>query len=43
MNEVLIFNNPAFGNVRVTKQDGKVWFVASDVCGILGIGLTGHT
>lgn len=34
-----IFNNPAFGNVRVIlhEADGEPWFVAKDVCRVLNI------
>src|SRR5574344_358876 len=37
MNEVTIFENKSFGNVRVVEQGGEPWFVAKDVCEILGI------
>ena len=32
MNELKIFENPAFGQVRTTERDGEIWFVAADVC-----------
>lgn len=36
MNELQIFNNKAFGSVRVIEQDGEPWLVASDVAKALG-------
>lgn len=38
MNELQIFSNPAFGEIRVTDQNGEPWFVAADVCRALDIG-----
>lgn len=35
-NELQIFNNSEFGNVRVTEIDGEPWFVGKDVAEILG-------
>ena len=35
-NEVKIFNNEVFGNVRATVIDDKVWFVGKDVAEALG-------
>lgn len=40
MNELKIFTNSTFGNVRVIKQNGEPWFVAKDVCDCLGLGDT---
>ena len=37
MNELQIFNNEEFGQVRVIEKDGQPWFVAKDVCDILEI------
>lgn len=37
MNELQIFNNQEFGQVRVINKSGEPWFVAKDVCGILEI------
>lgn len=37
MNQLQIFNNPAFGNVRAVMVDDDPWFVAKDVCICLGI------
>ena len=36
MNELKIFENPAFGKVRVVEQGGEPWFVAKDVCDTFG-------
>lgn len=38
MNELQIFNNEEFGEVRTIEIDGEPWFVASDVCRALEIG-----
>lgn len=32
MNELKIFENPQFGEIRVIEQGGEPWFVAADVC-----------
>ena len=37
MNEIQIFNNNNFGNLRVIVKDGKVWFCLSDACKALEI------
>ena len=37
MPELEIFKNEEFGEIRVTAIDGEPWFVAKDVCDILGI------
>nr|DAS19663.1 MAG TPA: repressor domain protein [Caudoviricetes sp.] len=37
MNELQIFKNNTFGNVRVLEQNGEPWFVAKDVCECLDI------
>lgn len=37
MNELKIFNNPDFGEVRTLNIDGEPWFVAVDVCKALEI------
>lgn len=37
MNELQIFKNNTFGNVRVLEQGGEPWFVAKDVCECLAI------
>lgn len=36
MNNLQIFNNKEFGQVRVLEKDGQPWFVAKDVAEILG-------
>ena len=36
MNEITIFNNPEFGDVRTIMIDGEPWFVGKDVAGSLG-------
>lgn len=36
MNELMLFNNPEFGNIRSTEQDGEPWFVGKDVAEALG-------
>lgn len=36
MNEMQIFENSEFGQVRTIMQEGEPWFVASDVCRVLG-------
>lgn len=37
MNELQIFNNAMFGNVRIFLEDNEPWFVAKDVCECLAI------
>lgn len=37
MNELQIFQNNVFGQVRVVEQNGEPWFVAKDVCECLEI------
>lgn len=36
MNEIQIFNNPEFGNIRTVLIDGEPWIVAKDVSEALG-------
>lgn len=36
MNELKIFNNEEFGQIRAIEQDGEPWFVGKDVTDILG-------
>jgi len=36
MNEIKLFENPEFGQVRVLEQDGEPWFVGKDVANMLG-------
>lgn len=37
MNDILIFENPEFGQVRTVSKNGEPWFVAVDVCRALEI------
>lgn len=36
MNEMIIFNNPEFGNIRMMDEDGSVLFCGNDVAKALG-------
>lgn len=38
MNELKIFNNPDFGDIRTMLIDGEPWFVGKDVAASLGYG-----
>ncbi len=38
MNELQIFKNEEFGEVRTVIMDNEPWFVAADVCRALGVG-----
>lgn len=40
MNELQIFENPQFGEIRAVEKDGEPWFVAADVCKALELGET---
>lgn len=40
MNELQIFDNPKFGQVRTILRNREIWFVAKDVAGILGYAKT---
>lgn len=40
MNEILIFSNPEFGEVRTTTINNEPWFVGKDVAQVLGYGDT---
>lgn len=37
MNEIQVFNNPEFGDVRTVLIDNEPWFVAVDVCSVLDL------
>ncbi|MFR9506140.1 MAG: Bro-N domain-containing protein [Rikenellaceae bacterium] len=37
MGRVAILSHPAFGEVRSVVANGKSWFVAKDVCSVLGL------
>ena len=36
MNDLQVFENPDFGQVRTVTKDGEPWFVAKDVCKAFG-------
>lgn len=36
MNDIQIFNNPEFGQIRTIDHDGEPWFVGKDVAAALG-------
>lgn len=36
MNDIQIFNNPEFGEIRTVMIDGEPWFAGKDVCKSLG-------
>lgn len=36
MQELKIFENPAFGQVRIVEREGEPWFVGKDVAAALG-------
>ena len=36
MNDIQVFNNPVFGNVRTVEIGGEAWLVGKDVAEILG-------
>lgn len=38
MNEIKVFENKQFGQVRSIVKDGEPWFVAADVCRALDVG-----
>lgn len=40
MEDLQVFNNISFGQVRVQELDNELWFVAKDVCECLGLGDT---
>ena len=42
MHELTVFENEAFGDVRVLDRDGEPWFVAKDVCSCLELGNVGQ-
>ena len=41
-NALTTFNHPQFGSIRMITKDNDPWFVARDVCDILGISNTGN-
>ena len=36
MNNLQVFKNNTFGNLRVVQKDNQTWFVGKDVADILG-------
>lgn len=36
MNELKVFENPQFGSIRTVMKGNEPWFVAADVCRVLG-------
>jgi prophage antirepressor-like protein len=38
VNELMIFNNPEFGEIRTVEVNGEPWFVGKDVATALGYG-----
>jgi prophage antirepressor-like protein len=38
MNEMMIFENEQFGQIRTLEKEGQPWFVAADVCRALELG-----
>lgn len=36
MNNIQVFNNSEFGDIRTVEIDGEVWFVGKDVATALG-------
>ena len=40
MNDIQVFSNEKFGQVRTVMQDGEPWFVAADVCKALDLDKT---
>ena len=36
MNSIQVFNNPAFGSVRMVVKNNEPWFVGKDIAEILG-------
>ena len=43
MNDIQVFSNEKFGQVRTVMQDGEPWFVAADVCKALEIPNVGQS
>lgn len=40
MNEITVFTNEQFGQLRTVEKDGQPWSVAADVCKALEIDRT---
>lgn len=43
MNELQVFQNDQFGQMRTVQKDGQPWFVAADVCRALELGQVTNT
>lgn len=37
MNELTVFNNEEFGEIRTITIDGEPWFVANDILRVLAV------
>lgn len=37
MNELMVFQNPEFGELRTAERNGETWFCLVDICGPLGL------
>lgn len=37
MNELMVFQNPEFGELRTAERDGETWFCLADICRPLGL------
>ena len=37
MNNMQVFTNRHFGQVRVVMRDGEPWFIAADICRALDV------
>ena len=42
MNEITVFQNEEFGDIRTVMLEGEPWFVAVDVCRALDLSDTGR-
>lgn len=40
MKEIVVFDNPKFGQIRTVERDGEPWFCMADVCRPLGLRTT---
>lgn len=36
MSELMIFNNPEFGEIRTVEMNGEPWLVGKDIATVLG-------
>lgn len=36
MNEITMFRNPEFGEIRTVDMNGETWFVGADIASVLG-------